>query len=36
MSRLTAAGFRAAAVDAKAYAKAKRCTHTLFVADWPG
>jgi spermidine synthase len=36
MTRLTAAGFRATAVDAQAYAKAKRRTHTLFVADWHG
>jgi len=36
MTRLTAAGFCATAVDAKAYSKAKRRTHTLFVADWLG
>ncbi len=28
--------FRATAVGAKAYPHAKRDTHTLFVADWPG
>jgi spermidine synthase len=36
MTRLGAAGFRATAVDSKAYAKAKRSTRTLIVADWPG
>jgi spermidine synthase len=36
MNRLSAAGFRATAVDAKAYAKAKGRSHTLFVADWHG
>jgi spermidine synthase len=33
LNRLTQAGFRASAVEAKAYAKAKRGKHTLFVAD---
>lgn len=36
LNRLTRAGFRASAVGAKAYPQAKRDTHTLFVADWPG
>jgi spermidine synthase len=36
MARLTAAGFRASAIDSKAYAKAKRDRHTLIIADWPG
>ncbi len=36
LNRLTQAGFRATAVGAKAYAHAKRDTHTLFVADWHG
>lgn len=36
MARLTRAGFRAEAVATKAYAKSKRGTHTLFVADWNG
>ena len=36
LKRLTRAGFRATAVGAKAYPHAKRDTHTLFVADWPG
>ena len=33
LNRLQQAGFRASAVEAKAYAKAKRGKHTLFVAD---
>ena len=36
LKRLTRAGFRATAVGAKAYPQAKRDTHTLFIADWPG
>ncbi len=36
LKRLTKAGFRATAVGAKSYPHAKRETHTLFVADWPG
>lgn len=36
MARLGAAGFHATAVGSKAYAKAKRGTRTLIVADWPG
>ena len=36
MARLTQAGFHAEAVATKAYAKSKRRTHTLFVADWNG
>lgn len=36
VKRLTRAGFRATAVSAKAYPHAKRETHTLFIADWPG
>jgi spermidine synthase len=36
LNRLTQAGFRATAVGAKAYPRAKRDTHTLFVADWHG
>ena len=30
------AGFRVETVAAKAYPQAKRCTHTIFVADAPG
>lgn len=33
VKRLTKAGFRATAVGAKAYPRAKRDTHTLFIAD---
>jgi spermidine synthase len=36
VKRLTRAGFRATAVSAKSYPHAKRETHTLFIADWPG
>jgi spermidine synthase len=36
LKRLTRAGFLATAVGAKAYPHAKRDTHTLFIADWPG
>jgi spermidine synthase len=36
LRRLTQAGFRAEALGAKAYAAAKRDTHTLFVADRRG
>lgn len=36
VERLAAAGFKAEAVGAKAYAQAKRDTHTLFVADKRG
>lgn len=36
MARLTAAGFRATAIDSKAYANATRDRHTLIIADWPG
>ena len=36
MNRLTAAGFRATAIDSKAYPKAKRDRHTLIIADRPG
>lgn len=36
LKRLTRVGFRATAVGAKAYPHAKRDTHTLFIADWPG
>ncbi len=36
VKRLTRAGFRAAVVSAKAHPRAKRETHTLFVADRPG
>ena len=36
MRRLIAAGFRAQSIPAKAYPKAVRETHTLFVADWKG
>ncbi|MFZ5875898.1 MAG: spermine synthase [Nitrospirota bacterium] len=36
VKRLTKAGFRATAVGAKAHPRAKRDTHTLFVADWLG
>lgn len=36
LERLTRAGFRAAAVGSKAYAAAKRDTHTLFIADRVG
>lgn len=36
LKRLARAGFRATAVGAKSYPHAKRDTHTLFVADWPG
>ncbi|MEO8604870.1 MAG: spermine synthase [bacterium] len=35
MHRLTAAGFRATACGAKAYAQAKRTTRTLIIADRP-
>jgi hypothetical protein len=31
--RLTKAGFKVETVAAKAYPQAKRCTHTIFVAD---
>lgn len=34
--RLTRAGFRATAVGAQAHPRAKRETHTLFIADRPG
>lgn len=34
--RLRKAGFRVETVAAKAYPQAKRCTHTIFVADAPG
>ncbi len=36
LKQLTQAGFLATAVGAKAHAQAKRDTHTLFIADWPG
>lgn len=36
LNRLTRAGFRATAVGARAYPRAKRDTHTLFIADRPG
>jgi len=34
--RLTKAGFKVETVAAKAYPQAKRCTHTIFVADRKG